>query len=175
MWRDSTRGQKPATYSRQRSLPCRARYDAAEAYLHPLAKATQVRHILGSAAHAARAAELARGDDPVVAEYVITAAAKRARPVVLDVLTRYPRAPKGRTRVAVLMERVAGTCEKVGRAYEDIEKTLSTRMQPGESPDAFARRCSEIAALGIGHIVVIVAGPCTDDAVASVAAAARRC
>src|SRR5450631_2725224 len=28
MWRDSTRGQKPATYSRQRSLPCRARYDA---------------------------------------------------------------------------------------------------------------------------------------------------
>ena len=70
---------------------------AAAAYLHPLAKATQVRHILGSAAHAARAAELARGDDPVVAEYVITAAAKRATPVVLDVLTRYPRAPKGRT------------------------------------------------------------------------------
>ena len=26
--------------------------------------------------------------------------------VVLDVLTRYPRAPKGRTRVAVLMERL---------------------------------------------------------------------
>jgi hypothetical protein len=28
MWRDSIHGQKPATYSRQRSLPCRARYDA---------------------------------------------------------------------------------------------------------------------------------------------------
>src|SRR5450759_6008372 len=82
------------------------RYAAAAAYLHPLAKATQVRHILGSAAHAARAAELARGDDPVVADYVITAAAKRAMPVVLDVLTRYPRAPKGRSRVAVLMERL---------------------------------------------------------------------
>lgn len=79
---------------------------AAAAYLHPLARATQVRHILGSAAHAARAAELARGDDPVVAEYVITAAAKRATPVVLDVLTRYPRAPKGRSRVAVLMGRL---------------------------------------------------------------------
>ena len=39
------------------------------AYLHPLAKATQLRHILGPAAHASRAAELARGDDPVVAEY----------------------------------------------------------------------------------------------------------
>ena len=79
---------------------------AAAAYLHPLANATQVRHILGPAAHAARAAELARGDDPVVAEYVITAAAKRSTPTVLDVLSRYPRAPKGRSRVAVLMQRL---------------------------------------------------------------------
>jgi rifampin ADP-ribosylating transferase len=81
---------------------------AAAAYLHPLAKATQVRHILGAATHAARAAEAARGDDPVVAEYVITAAAKRADAVVLDVLNRYPRAPHGRSRVAVLMERLDG-------------------------------------------------------------------
>ena len=79
---------------------------AASAFLHPLAKATQVRHILGAAAHATRAAELARGDDPVAAEYVITAAAKRATPAVLDVLTRYPRAPDGRDRVAVLMRRL---------------------------------------------------------------------
>ena len=76
-----------------------------------------------------------------------------------------------RDKLAVL----AGHCEQVGRAYHDIEKTLSTRVQPGESPDAFARRCSDIAALGIEHIVVIVAGPWTDDAVATVAAAARRC
>lgn len=81
---------------------------AAAAYLHPLATATQVRHILGAAAHAARAAELARGDDPVVAEYVITAAARRMSAVVLDVLTRYPRAPRGRARVAVLMARLDG-------------------------------------------------------------------
>lgn len=81
---------------------------AAAAYLHPVATATQVRHILGAAAYAARAAELARGDDPVVAEYVVTAAAARATPVVLDVLTRYPRAPAGRARVAVLMRRLDG-------------------------------------------------------------------
>lgn len=79
---------------------------AAAAYLHPLAKATQVRHILGAAAHAARAAELARGDDAVVAEYVLTAAANRMPPVVLDVLRRYPRAPDGRGRVATLMARL---------------------------------------------------------------------
>ncbi|HET7763326.1 MAG TPA: NAD(+)--rifampin ADP-ribosyltransferase, partial [Phycicoccus sp.] len=42
----------------------------------------------------------------VVAEYVVTAAAKRATTVVLDVLARYPRAPQGRTRVAALMQRL---------------------------------------------------------------------
>jgi rifampin ADP-ribosyltransferase/immunity protein 5 of polymorphic toxin system len=81
---------------------------AAAAYLHPLAKATQVRHILGAAAHAARAAEVSRGDDPVVAEYVITAAAKRADPVVHDVLSRYPRAEGGRSRVTALIQRLDG-------------------------------------------------------------------
>ena len=81
---------------------------AAAAYLHPLATATQLRHILGAAAHAARAAELARGDDPVVAEYVLTAAAKRADPVVRAVLARYPRAPAGRSRVAQLIRRLDG-------------------------------------------------------------------
>jgi len=68
---------------------------------------------------------------------------------------------------------LARHCGKLGRAYDDIEMTLSTRLKLGESPDAFARRCSEIAALGIEHIVVIVAGPWTDEAVATVAAAAR--
>lgn len=77
---------------------------AASAYLHPFAKATQVRHLLGAAVHAARAAELARGDDPVVAEYMVYAAAKRITPTVRAVLERYPRAPGGRTRVAVLMQ-----------------------------------------------------------------------
>lgn len=81
---------------------------AAAAYLHPLARATQVRHILGAAAHAARAAELARGDDPVAGEYVLIASAQRAAPLVRGVLGRYPRAPRGRGRVAVLMERLDG-------------------------------------------------------------------
>src|SRR6478672_1901974 len=101
-----SRLQRTAATDAARHAASAAGDAAAAAYLHPLAKATQVRHILGSAAHAARAAELARGDDPVVAEYVITAAAKRATPVVLDVLGRYPRAPKGRSRVAVLMQRL---------------------------------------------------------------------
>jgi rifampin ADP-ribosylating transferase len=103
---DAHRAARDATTEAARHAADAAGAAAAAAYLHPLANATQVRHILGSAAHAARAAELARGDDPVVAEYVVSAAAQRATPVVLDVLWRYPRAPKGRTRVAVLTRRL---------------------------------------------------------------------
>ncbi len=103
---DAHRAARDATTEPARHAASAAGDAAAAAYLHPLAKATQVRHILGAATHAARAAELARGDDPVVAEYVVTAAAKRATPVVLDVLGRYPRAPKGRSRIALLMQRL---------------------------------------------------------------------
>lgn len=105
---DAHRAARDAATGAARHAAAAAGDAAASAYLHPLAKATQVGHVLGAAVHAARAAELVRGDDPVVAEYVITAAAKRATPVVLDVLTRYPRAPKGRARIAVLMQRLDG-------------------------------------------------------------------
>lgn len=42
----------------------------------------------------------------MIAEYLITAAAARADPVVHQVLDRYPRAPGGRDRVGVLMQRL---------------------------------------------------------------------
>ena len=76
------------------------------AYLHPLAKATQVKHILGSAAHAARAFELAAGDDPSVASDHIARSRTLARPAVVDVLKRYPPAPRGGGRVGELIRRL---------------------------------------------------------------------
>lgn len=80
----------------------RAAMSAASApYLHPLAKATQVRHILGAAAHAARATELAAGDE---AGAVRLERARRAvTPLVVDVLRRYPPAPAGGGRVGELL------------------------------------------------------------------------
>lgn len=71
---------------------------AASAYLHPLATATQVGHILRAAAFAARALELAAGDESV-GEQVIERARLRATPPLLDVLRRYPPAPVGKNRV----------------------------------------------------------------------------
>ena len=76
---------------------------AAAAYLHPLAKPTQVGHILRAAAEAARAAELDAGDVAAVGDARVAEAARRAGPVLVDVLRRYPPAPSGRNRVAQLM------------------------------------------------------------------------
>ena len=75
---------------------------AAAAYLHPLAKATQVGHILRAAANAARAAELKAGDDPNVGTVLIEKARDRADALVIYVLRRCPLAPVGRGRVAHL-------------------------------------------------------------------------
>jgi F420-dependent oxidoreductase-like protein len=65
-------------------------------------------------------------------------------------------------------------CDTVGRPYEEIEKTVSTRLNAGESADAFARRCAELAELGFGHAVVITTGPWTENAIATLAAAAAK-
>ncbi len=73
------------------------------AYLHPLAKATQVKHILGAAAFAARAAELAADDDPAVGAKHIKRSCRRATPEVINVLNRYPAAPSGGGRVGELL------------------------------------------------------------------------
>lgn len=76
---------------------------AGSAYLHPLARATQVKHILGAGAYAARAAELAAdGDESTGAEH-IGQAIRRATPALADVLTRFPTAPDGGGRVGELI------------------------------------------------------------------------
>ena len=76
---------------------------ASAAYLHPLADAHQVKHILGAAAHAARALELVAGGDRNVGAGHIRHALRRAIPSVVYVLKRYPEAPHGGGRVGELL------------------------------------------------------------------------
>jgi hypothetical protein len=76
---------------------------ASAAYLHPLADPHQVKHILGAAAHAARAAELAAGEDRAVGDASLAEARRRASPAVIDVLRRYPEAPPGGGRIGELI------------------------------------------------------------------------
>ncbi|HXM56181.1 MAG TPA: LLM class F420-dependent oxidoreductase, partial [Candidatus Dormibacteraeota bacterium] len=59
----------------------------------------------------------------------------------------------GRTitrKLAVLRQ----CCADVGRPYAEIEKTLSTRLEPGESSDELVRRCARAGGYGIEHLVV---------------------
>ncbi|AIY18549.1 exonuclease SbcC [Pimelobacter simplex] len=85
-------------------LAAQAAGDAASAaYLHPIAKAHQVAHLLRASANAARIAELAAGDDPAAGLAAVERARALATPTVVEVLRRYPPAPAGRSRPAVLM------------------------------------------------------------------------
>lgn len=84
-------------------LAAQAAGDAASAaYLHPIAKAHQVGHLLRATANAARIAELGSADTGA-ADAELEAACRRANSVLVDVLRRYPPAPRGRSRTAELM------------------------------------------------------------------------
>lgn len=100
---DAHRAAKDAPTEAAR-LAAQAAGDAASAaYLHPIAKGHQVGHILRAAANAACIAEIESCGDPAAAENLIEQAHQRATPVLVDVLSRYPTAPAGRSRAAQLM------------------------------------------------------------------------
>ena len=72
-----------------------------------------------------------------------------------------------RRKLAVLAEH----CEAAGRPYGEIEKTVSTRLEPSETAGAFAERCAGLAELGIEHAVVITSAPWSEEQIAVLAAA----
>jgi len=76
-----------------------ASHAAAAAYLHPKASAHQVKHLLGAAGHAARAEELASGEDQRVTAGTLEWARHHAPTAVTAVLGRLPAAPPGGGRV----------------------------------------------------------------------------
>ncbi|WP_238420157.1 putative immunity protein [Gordonia sp. 'Campus'] len=76
---------------------------AAAAYLHPIAKAHQVGHILRAAANRALVAELESGGDPVVGSEMIEVVCRRTPPELVDVLCRYPESRGGASRGSRLM------------------------------------------------------------------------
>ncbi|WP_258349061.1 putative immunity protein [Saccharopolyspora gregorii] len=85
-------------------LAARSAGDAASAaYLHPIARASQVGHVLRAAASAARVAELGAGDDRAVGDAALARWHRLADLTVVDVLRRYPAPPTARNRVAELV------------------------------------------------------------------------
>ncbi|MDD7970205.1 putative immunity protein [Roseinatronobacter alkalisoli] len=76
---------------------------AAASYLHPLPRSTQIKHILGAAAHAARATELVANENHSAGAKFIEGVARRATPRLVDILSRYPPAPSKDGRVGELI------------------------------------------------------------------------
>jgi hypothetical protein len=111
---------------------------ASAAFLHPLAEATQVKHILGSAAHAARALELAAGDDPAVGADHIAQSRILAPPVVVDVLRRYPSAPPGGGRVGELIRTLDASLRRLGERQSTMRaiSAISSVRWSGSVGDA---------------------------------------
>jgi len=100
---DAHRAEQGASTEASR-LAAQAAGDAASAaYLHPIAKAHQVGHILRAAANAARVSEINSGSNPEAAAAMIQRARQRATPELTDILRRYPPAPAGKSRVTQLM------------------------------------------------------------------------
>ena len=81
--------------------------------------------------------------------------------------------PDGGKTIRHKLDVLARHCDAVGRPHDEIEKSVSTRLDPGQSAAEFAEQCDRLAALGIEHAVVITAGPWTEDAVERLAAAQR--
>ena len=73
--------------------------------------------------------------------------------------------PDGGVTVRHKLDVLRRHCADAGRPYDAIEKTLSTRLNPGEPAAAFAERAKAAAELGIEHLVVITPGPWTVPAI----------
>lgn len=86
------------------ALAAQAAGDAASAaYLHPIAKAHQVAHILRAAANAAAIARVDPAGSGHGADRVVELAIERAGPQLVAILRRYPAAPPGAAPAARLM------------------------------------------------------------------------
>lgn len=103
---DAHRAAREATDPIGRHVAAAAGDAAASAYLHPLAKGTQVAHILRSTVHAALAGEAAKG--PQALDEALDDATGLATPLVLEVLRRYPPYPAGPGRLAQLVCQLDG-------------------------------------------------------------------
>ena len=49
-------------------------------------------------------------------------------------------------------------CADVGRPAGEVERTVSTALQPDESADQLVTRCGALGDLGVQHLVVITRG-----------------
>jgi alkanesulfonate monooxygenase SsuD/methylene tetrahydromethanopterin reductase-like flavin-dependent oxidoreductase (luciferase family) len=77
--------------------------------------------------------------------------------------------PDGGATIRRKLDVLKRHCEAVGRPYEAIEKTVSTRLNPGET---VADRLTYLESLGLEHAVFITSGPWSEEGVVALSATA---
>jgi F420-dependent oxidoreductase-like protein len=77
--------------------------------------------------------------------------------------------PDGGKTVAHKLAVLARHCDEVGKPRTEIEATLSTRIAPGQSATDFVQHCTELAGLGVDHVIVLTAGAWTGASVEELA------
>jgi F420-dependent oxidoreductase-like protein len=82
--------------------------------------------------------------------------------------------PDGGRTIQHKLDVLARHCEEVGRPFQAIERTVSTRLNPDETAAAFAERCAALAELGLDHAVVITPGPWTEERIEVLAGAGEQ-
>ena len=83
--------------------------------------------------------------------------------------------PDGGETVRRQLDTLARHCEDVSRPFEQIEKTISTALEPSEPTARFVDRCAVLGDVGIEHVVVIMRGqPWTQGAISRLGDAATQ-
>jgi F420-dependent oxidoreductase-like protein len=77
--------------------------------------------------------------------------------------------PDGGKTVRRKLDVLARHCADLDRPYDDISKSISTRLAADESASGFADRCAAFAELGLDHVIVITDGPWGVDRVQTLA------
>ena len=81
--------------------------------------------------------------------------------------------PDGGETIRRKLDVLARHCEEAQRPYDAIDKTLSTRLAPGETADELIERCGRLSELGITHLVFITTGPWDQRSIETLATAAQ--
>ncbi|RZQ64405.1 LLM class flavin-dependent oxidoreductase [Amycolatopsis suaedae] len=84
-----------------------------------------------------------------------------------------PDVPDGGATIRAKLAVLRQACERAGRDYGEIAKTVSTKLSPGQSAESFAEHLRELEQLGLDHAVVITDGGWTEEGVAVLGRARR--
>jgi hypothetical protein len=82
--------------------------------------------------------------------------------------------PDGGATLRRKLDVLARHCDDVGRPFGEIEKTVSARLNDGESSESLVSRCADFARLGVEHVVLVKSGVWMPDEMATLASAIPR-